>query len=253
MPDIPAAKQITEILAEPTFDAVQKIRKDYLDNRLNTELTAHVIRNFPKRYVESKVSFKGIHKDCQVDIKRVINALFSKDPKMLLLTGDVGVGKSAALWTIWKFVVTGAVCYEYLRILGVTSRDEHERQHQLSQFRVDEFLASQVEFVTHKRFISKLRRYGGDEALHDHLPFQQPFLFIDKLGFGYEDEKGWNLFLQEEFFDDRWLKMWPMFIATNKSVAELREWPGWSPIVDRLGDDSWSIVCNMGEGSRRKV
>jgi hypothetical protein len=76
-------------------------------------------------------------------------------------------------------------------------------------------------------------------------------MMIDDLGRAYEDKSGWNLSLQEEFFNYRWEHQLPTFVTTNYTSDDLRKWEGWQRIVDRLGDKNWMTAYIIPGGSKR--
>lgn len=199
----------------------------------------------PKRF--DQVRFEGVAPEYQEQVREVIDSLFSDKPKGIFLTGDVGTGKTSILRIIWKYVISG-LTIEYWRSL--------RKQVKMYEPNMDHGLAGaigwQYNFLTNWELVRDLRNLTSDENrgfADDHVKTQ--FLFIDDLGRGFEDKSGWNLALQDEFFDARWQECLPTFISTNKTPDELRGWEGWSRIVDRLADPSWMVMLAIGDGSRR--
>jgi len=185
--------------------------------------------HFPHRY--TKVSIRGVDEPFRETIASIAKRVFKRsqyndEPPGLLCTGDVGTGKTSIMRLLHAFILYG---------LPLDSKD--------------------CMWLSHFELTKQLREHhSGEFAGRNRRPrcYFCHYLFIDDLGRGYEDQSGWNLALLDEFFDERWANNLTTFVSTNKTAKELREWPGWSRIVDRLGDPAWMKVINLGSGSRRK-
>lgn len=219
MPDIPAAA-----IKGQQVKSIFEWAMDYMEREPG--VMDEIRMRWPKRH--QQVCFEAITKEFQPTVKEVINRL-GGDERGLACLGDVGVGKTCILRVAQLFVM---LC------LGGPYRCE-----------------GRVHFVNHFELVRELREYHdgrqGDGSGRTPLPYYVRYLFVDELG-GYEDKSGWNLALSEDLFNHRYEHCLTTFIATNKTKDELRAWPGWSRIIDRLGDPSWMEVISMGEGSRRK-
>lgn len=240
--------------AKLNFKTIQPTLK-HLPTDISAPVFDYLKANTPQRFKD--ITFSGINKKYQADVESIIDALFSDQPKGLFLTGDVGTGKTSILRVIWRYAVAGIACRDYQRILTKCD-DDYERERQLSVFRDDsiKLISQKCEFVSNWQLVRDLRKHVEAEfsqAAHYTPHTLSGFLFLDDLGRGYEDASGWNLALQDEFFDARWQTTNPIFVSTNKSKTQLRDWKGWSRIVDRLADASCMIMINMGDSiSRRK-
>jgi DNA replication protein DnaC len=94
-----------------------------------------------------------------------------------------------------------------------------------------------LEYLTHNQFITRLRNNPSHEDWWDC-----ELLLLDDIGRGQDDNSGWNISLQEEFFDYRWKRKLPTFITSNITPSAFRSWPGWGRIVRRLADEDWMIT-----------
>lgn len=184
----------------------------------------------------------------------------------MFFTGPVGTGKTALLWLIHaeyaKRMATVYATSEDVRKDAESQTDNwfkgDERQsavedkiEQYYLFRVRRIIA-----LTHSELIQRLRSSVSDSgalskssALFD----AEYILLLDDLGRGYDDKSGWNLSLQDEYFDYRWKNNLPTFVTTNLTRDQLRSWAGWERIVDRLGDPNWMSAFTLGGDSKRKA
>lgn len=241
MPDIPAEKT-TDQPVELNFESIPKIMP-LIDNRMYADCRELLVG--PKRF--SGVTFEGIAKEYQQDVREVINLLLSDDAKGIFLTGDVGTGKTSILRVVWRYLVSGLTIKIYRQMVGARIA-----YHPFIDGGLQGMISHDYDFITNWELVRDLRAETTIEQDKVTNHKATPFLFVDDLGRGFDDKAGWNLALQDEFFDSRWQNCLPTFISTNKTPDELRAWEGWSRIVDRLTDPSWMIMVNMGEGSRRK-
>ena len=197
------------------------------------------------------------HRDVRLDliddeyrciVVEVIDSLFTGQPKGLFLAGEIGVGKTSALLVILKSVITG----RYL--LELQAKDESFEP--LDDFEIGNIVSGLKHLfvsVTHFELVRQLREYYGAFNKSDREPdvVTRPLVFIDDLGRGYDDQSGWNLALLDEYFDRRWQNHQPVFVTTNKKPEELRTWPTWGRIIDRLCDPIWMRKVWVSGKSKR--
>jgi len=170
-------------------------------------------------------------------VKKSIDSLFTNHPRGLILIGDVGCGKTSVLSVIIK---------EYIK--------RHFANKKIPDGHPPNIYAN-IKMVTHAELISKLR---SENSENERVPpiagqdWKKSIILIDDLGRGYDDKLGWNQTLQDEFFDFRWKNILPTFISTNYNKEELRSWPGWERIVDRIADPNWLTAVVVPGESRRK-
>ncbi len=171
-------------------------------------------------------------------IRDSIDSLFTHNPNGLLLMGSIGCGKTSILAIVVK---------EY------TGRYLEENPMPLHYY-LEQHI--RIRFVTHAELINNLRYYNKDtDNGRMVIPegFQKRILLLDDLGRGFDDRAGWNLSLQEEYFDYRWKFNYPTFITTNLTHSELRSWPNWQRIVDRIADPNWITSVIVPGGSKRST
>lgn len=183
-------------------------------------------------------------------VVEVIESLFTRQPKGIFLAGEIGVGKTSTLHVILKSVLTGRYQLELQAKDGdVESLDGYEIENVVNGLR--HLFVS----VTHFELVRQLREYYGAFNRSDGGldVVTRPLVFIDDLGRGYDDQSGWNLALLDEYFDRRWQNHRPVFVTTNKKPEELRTWPTWGRIIDRLCDPIWMRrVWISGKSKRTK-
>ena len=181
-------------------------------------------------------------------VVEVIDSLFTRQQRGLFLAGEIGVGKTSTLYVILKSILTG----HYL--LKLQTKDEDVES--LDEFEIENIMGGLKHFfvsVTHFELVRQLREYYGAFNRSDREPdvVTRPLVFIDDLGRGYDDQSGWNLALLDEYFDRRWQNHQPVFVTTNKKPEELRTWPTWGRIIDRLCDPIWMRKVWISGRSKR--
>lgn len=170
-------------------------------------------------------------KPIQALVLESLMSLESEKPQGLFLSGDVGSAKTAILRMMQTYLHAKLEMQEIAR----DSPEYHPAQHR---------------FIKFEQLIGWLRKDKSNEE-QTSGPYET-YLFIDDLARGYQDEKGWNLSLLDEFFDSRWEWEKIMFVSTNLSLENIRETPDWARIMDRLLDPQWMISCSTGAESRRR-
>jgi len=171
-------------------------------------------------------------------IRDSIGSLFTQDPRGLLLMGSIGCGKTSILAIVIK-EYAGRFLAENPIPMG---------------YHLEPII--RIRFVTHAELINHLRYHNNDNDYGRMVipeSYQKRILLLDDLGRGYDDRAGWNLALQEEYFDYRWRNNYPTYITTNLNQSELRSWQNWQRIVDRIADPAWITPVIVPGGSRRTI
>ena len=88
--------------------------------------------------------------------------------------------------------------------------------------------------ITHGELIRELREDSNTYKLRE-----KEIVFIDDFGRGYVDAAQYNIALQFEWFNYRYERRLPTFIASNCTESELRSLDGYEAIIDRIADPSW--------------
>ena len=198
---------------------------------------SHLKAYSPVRFKD--VTLDGVTKEYRPDVEAVLRSignnrpghLYTQGPERgLFMSGDVGTGKSAILRIIQAYLYANSHIAKTHRQIYYTH----------------------VELVADMRFYMQDARRGPEGDPARHYAMYAPYLIIDELGGINEDRSGWNLTLLEGLINERWEQNRTTFVATNKTGKELREWPGWSRIVDRLADPEWNAMIATGNVSRRK-
>lgn len=183
-------------------------------------------------------------------ITQTIDQILAGNTVGLCLAGNIGVGKSSAMYLIMKYVLTA----QYVTFLeGMEGEIEH-RNYWDGERAVIATKGNLI-ILTHFELTRALRQaYDGNERFPERPYFlDASYLFVDDFGRGYDDRSGWNVALLEEYIDDRWRNKRPMFITTNKRPEELRAWDGYARIIDRLLDPAWMRKVWIGGKSKRST
>jgi len=200
-------------------------------------------RRMPWRF--RNVTLDRIHDDLRSSVEAAINEFAHpiQGRKGLLLSGDVGVGKTAALWVLVKYY------YAYRFLVDKTEQDPNGSE---GPEQWNEDPASMI-YLTHFKLSGELRDYHRHTDVGANQPesYWRPLVAIDDLGTRFEDKAGWNIAIEYDFFNRRWERGLPLYCTTNKSIAELRETEGWARIADRLADPAWIITAGTDSESQR--
>lgn len=225
-------KDTSDTALEKTTAATESSRNVYVRDEF---WRRHVPRRF-RGVVPEK-----IHPGFREAVAESIASLETEAPKGLLLTGDVGKGKTATLWLVARTVVTHLCKPAHLLTATVPPWEPPWDGHCL--------------FVGQFELVRQLRdHYGGSEGEAGQYPpcFWRQYLFIDDLGTSFDDRRGWNLGLLQQLVNYRWENCLPTYVSTNYSLQELAELEGWRRITDRLLDRSWIIrAAAVSGGSMR--
>lgn len=187
------------------------------------------------RYVG--ITFDGIEKSLQPLVRRAIESYFT-EPKSIFLCGPVGCGKTAAMEIVKTYLVYGVS--EYLNRNGLSLHSTWSSESGEDRAKK---ARSEIKRINHFDLVSQLRQQVDNRK--SRFDIDSFGLFVDDLGTAQETE--WNLSLLQKFFNSRWEDGKPLFITSNKTPAELMEWPGWSRIVDRILDPDYTIKYNYGD------
>jgi len=185
-----------------------------------------------------QLSWDKGHPPAVAKAKACLSSLLSDKPKGLILMGPQGCGKTALMALILQNYLGG--CAEHIP----------EESHDPEQWLRGE---ANYAWLTHNDLIQQLRQGIDQEGFGRGLIpewLKRWVLFIDDFGRAYEHP--WNLALQDEFFDLMWRQGRPLVLSTNKSYKELRAWPGWERIVDRICDPAYSDIYSFGNNAKSK-
>lgn len=185
-----------------------------------------------------------VHPDISVGIASIAgqmpNILTCQYGRGMFLIGPVGVGKTSILALLFRSYLRAA-CRAV-----VNSLPKDGNIASIAQLGI--FDRADVGFCTHEELIESLR----SEDFEERKRTLRTVMFIDDFGRGYDDKAGWNLSRQDNYFDHRWRNKLPTFITSNLTAKQLRSWPGWERVVDRLGDPEWMEALVVNSESRRK-
>lgn len=216
--------------------------------KVRTPLLQFLHAHIPVRHRDARLDL--IDDEYRHIVIEVVDSLLTNEPKGIFLAGDIGVGKTSALHVILKSVLMA----QYLINLQLMDEDVEL----LTNYEIERTageLRHLFVSVSHFELVRQLRDFYGSVNRSEREPtvVSRPLVFIDDLGRGYDDQSGWNLALLDEYFDRRWQYYRPVLVTTNKKPEELRNWPGWGRIVDRLCDPLWMRkVWISGKSKRSK-
>lgn len=230
-----------------------------VEQLLYTNLVNDYIEPRHRRAVWDRVHIK-VRDAAQVCAK----SLFTNEPRGLFLFGNVGTGKTS---------VMSLIAMWYLK--AMLARVDAATRDRWDDFQKDGFenwlghcralVNIDLATVTHGNLVDRLRAHrlarddNGRWVVTSGTPeyLLRRVLIIDDLGVNYDDQAGWNLQLQQEYFDWRWRQDLPTFITTNlkphdKPPHGIRAWSGYQRIVDRLCDPGFiRTMVLQGDSCRR--
>lgn len=176
------------------------------------------------------------------ELRATIESMSSDQPRGVILCGPVGSGKTSALSLLFQALLNHTADKLYANYGNFDFR------------RIHTDIAFPYMYFTHARLVKKLR----DESGSQEAWWYKKFIFIDDYGVKYDDTKGWNLYLEQLFFDHRSGHELPMYVSTNYTVGELKSMRKGKQgielqrIIDRLCDDRInSTIVLLGESGRK--
>lgn len=173
----------------------------------------------------------------------------------LILTGSVGTGKTSALGIIARAFITEAIDALFERI----EEGEFEDEYALEPIAKH----GNFYFCTHAELVKSLREDAGDAKAW----WDMPMVIIDDYGVAYHDNAGWNLYLEQVFFDHRFKNRLPLWMSTNytpSKLANIRDGKkvfnideekaiALQRIIDRICDADLNQIINItGTSGRRQ-
>jgi DNA replication protein DnaC len=214
------------------------------------ELACEHLWRPPKAFED--VNWDYFPKDIRAASIESLDSLHGDNPRGMLIMGPVGTGKTSLLWLIAKerinkWCVRVSLYLEKLR-------DEYGEEW-LEHLHSTPFQL--ITIIKHSDVVRELREHrtaGYEYSATFPETLKRRVICIDDLGVGYDDQSGWNRSLQEEWFDWRWENRMPLIITTNKGRGGehgLRNWPGWTRIVDRIADPQFTITVALPGESQR--
>jgi DNA replication protein DnaC len=187
--------------------------------------------------------------------------MFEEERKGLILMGPVGVKKSGSLALLLKYYLKQQEAKIQLQIAGY--KKQRSGCEEVDDYIIKQWIGwafSDFVFLTHADLVQHLRRHYGSEGdygsrynqtLPNHL--MRRYLFLDDFGRGFYDKSGWNLFLESEFWDYRYVNNLPVYLTTNYSQDQLKAMRQdhsqieMTRIVDRLCDPAWMRFLSMAD------
>lgn len=190
------------------------------------------------------------------ELGATIKGISSPQPRGVILCGPVGSGKTSALSILFSAVLDHSADAVYQIFSNKKEgAEDPDFDWEYARARVRPELAYPYSYSNHAELIKRLRESSGKKEDW----WDQQFIFIDDYGTGYSDNKGWNLYLEQLFFDYRWSHGLPVYVSTNYGVEELRalrrgeKGVELQRIIDRMCDARVnSTIVLLGESGRKK-
>jgi len=187
-------------------------------------------------------------------LQRVVLNLLNNEPVGLLLMGDIGVGKTAALWWLSNIYLTKL----YIDQLGILSENLdfdylRTRLSAIEFLKTPFYLSRGCEVKTAFQHTTNMRFNFQNNSEYKEMGefYKYTNMFIDDFGVELDDAKGWNRSLWDEFIDYRWRWSKPLFITTNFMLDDLLAWKSWARVVDRLVTKKKMIRIQVKGRSKR--
>jgi DNA replication protein DnaC len=216
-------------------------------------------KSTPRRYHHLGPSFFGDQINSY--IRSFVASYFDPEdevPNSLMFLGTYGVGKTAAMYYIMHWILS--ILWKYRpggqQGCGVEKQVGEDEESMVSFGSQWLFSTSRLLFTKHAHLVSLLREEKSEDSgriSRTIKPFDERLvLMVDDLGRSYLDKSGWNLSLEDEYWDWRWENRLPFCATSNMTVDEFRSVPGYERVADRILDPAWTkTVIFTGESKRR--
>ena len=215
-------------------------------------------------------SVAPIHRNANIDkipesargiISEWIENVGQPKDRGLLILGPVGCGKTSILALMLKHYLLNLdhrydariKAGEYFDRGGLDFVDKENRYGSLYDY-------IKFSFTTHAGIVKSLRDGGNFECemgINHSIQLKDKLIFIDDFGRCYDDKSGWNIAVQDEYFDYLWRNRVPVYMTSNYTPNELEKMrrgelrPEWQRIIDRIMDASLMTRIVINEKSKR--
>lgn len=200
------------------------------------------------------IKFDMFDESLKSTLEKVSINLLNDNPVGLLLMGNIGTGKTSALWWLSKIYAVRTYI-EYLYRFDKNLNFDNLREPLLypeiincySYLEITCGVRTAFQHTTNMRFNFQ----NNTEYKEMGRLYNLPNMFIDDFGVELDDAGGWNKTLWDEFIDYRWRWSKPLFITTNFMLDEMKAWNPWARVVDRLTTKKKMIRIQIKGGSKR--
>ncbi len=198
------------------------------------------------RHVQASIG--EVDKKIRSVIQSIIKALYTDDQKGAYIMGNIGSGKSSILAILFK----AAIDHKFKRVKEWLKENNRDT---LSHYNAPKFFAFNLIYMTHSELIRVLREHIKNNEYSSMVPYnlrEADIVFIDDFGRAFDDKAGWNVSIQDEFFDWRWVNKKPIFLTSNYRPETIKEWEGYGRIISRITDPGYADIIQVPGGDRRK-
>lgn len=194
-------------------------------------------------------SIEEVDKRIRPKIQSIIDNLYTDGRKGAYIMGNIGSGKSSVLSILFK----AAIEHKFRRVVDWLRENgrEHVAHYNAPSIEMDFKLI----YITHSELIREIRGHIKEHDESSMIPYRlanADIIFIDDFGRAYDDKAGWNVSIQDEFFDWRWVNKKHLFITSNYRPDTIREWEGYGRIISRITDPGYADIIQVPGGDRRK-
>lgn len=194
-------------------------------------------------------------------VRNLVQQAIERDNKGILLMGPVGCGKTSVMALALKsYLLKAEIYFEQRFQSGAYVEAGNGMYENIESGGFGSIHAyPDYWYGTHADIIRELRDWnvGVEANQRDMIPsaISKSRIYIDDFGRVYSDKSGWNMSLQEEYFDFLWRNRRRVFVTTNITPEEFnrvrKNNSEWSRIYDRLYDSSWVTRIVMANKSKR--
>ncbi len=195
--------------------------------------------------VAIRLGFGEKHLSCWFDgeypkVEKILKGIIATDfpPQSLLLSGTIGIGKSAFLSAIFK---------ERFKLWA--------KQVSCKAYVLPTIYAPKCYYITHKELVDIVLA-GFNDKFDSDTTFEElkvcSILMIDDL-IANVNESTSNLGYLGELIDHRWNHNLTTWITSNVSAEDIKKRPGWERIYSRFADEGWMKYIWIKEKDRRKL